>query len=573
MRTKRIKVGLCNLLILVLFIVPVYAEEQPYELPDNEETDEIMTIVLPVEDAVLFALENSTSLKILDNKIDLAGIQKSEAYSNIADMEDAKDTLKSANKLLNSKESELDTGQEQLDAALSALEVGIAPVDIPLESDGNPIVDASGNQLVILQGANIHDNLFAILSSDDMSGTVLQQMIGAVTQDVYDSMTEEQRAGLKVQVIEGIIEQMTAVIEAALMEEFEVSQTTISESSIAIDEARETITLKWLEFDSAMEDASGEIQSKINYNSTITLDVDDASDLMLTMADVNLDVTRYAKKIYTNQIAMLVYKNYYDALYAQKILELKERAMERGKIQFDLTKLSYENGMKSKDDYLLSKMYYTGTVINHRLAEADYKNAMYELKKNMNINMMSEIVLIDSMMSEVSEFELEDGLNSGLTKRLEVQQILGKLEICKLNEEILLDMYKYKSSDYRLEEAKLLVEGAEIELSETKRMVESEIYQSYELVEATGTMMSEAQDLVTDAQEVVDIAELKYEQGYGLENALMKELNLETSAGTIVELIAANEKLTEIEAQVAYIRYNYTMSVIKYQNDAGILTY
>ena len=270
---------------------------------------------------------------------------------------------------------------------------------------------------------------------------------------------------------------------------------------------------------------------------------------------------------------MLVCKNFYDALYAQKVLAVKEAAMERGKTQFDMIELSYNNGMKAKDDYLLSKMYYNSTVISKRLAEAQYNNAMYELKKNMNISIDSTIVLVDSLMTEVKAFALKDGLSSGLTKRIEVQQILGELEIYKLNEEIIGDMYKSNSKNYRLKEAELLLSGAEIELAETKRKVESDIYQSYELMEATAEIMVEAQDLVANAQEVVDIAKLKYEQGFGSENALLKDFNLESSSGTILELIAANEKLTDIEAQTANIRYNYTMAVIKYQNDAGLLIY
>jgi len=90
---------------------------------------------------------------------------------------------------------------------------------------------------------------------------------------------------------------------------------------------------------------------------------------------------------------------------------------------------------------------------------------------------------------------------------------------------------------------------------------------------AVGKMLEASKDLVSNAEEVVRIANLKYEQGFGVENSLLKQMNLEQSSGTMIELIAAQEKLAEVEAQVAQIRYNYTMAKIKYQNDAGILTY
>ncbi len=69
------------------------------------------------------------------------------------------------------------------------------------------------------------------------------------------------------------------------------------------------------------------------------------------------------------------------------------------------------------------------------------------------------------------------------------------------------------------------------------------------------------------------IAELKYEQGLGAENSLLQKMNLESSTGTIVELIAAQENLVEMEANVAQIKYNNIMAKVKYLNDSGILVY
>lgn len=86
-------------------------------------------------------------------------------------------------------------------------------------------------------------------------------------------------------------------------------------------------------------------------------------------------------------------------------------------------------------------------------------------------------------------------------------------------------------------------------------------------------MLDVSTDLIKDAEEVVSIAQLKYDQGFGAENSLLKQMNLETSSGTMIELIAAQENLANIESKVAQIRYNHTMAKVKYLNDAGILVY
>jgi cysteinyl-tRNA synthetase len=177
------------------------------------------------------------------------------------------------------------------------------------------------------------------------------------------------------------------------------------------------------------------------------------------------------------------------------------------------------------------------------------------------------------MKSEITSENLEDGLKSGITNRLEIQQALGQLAIYELNEDILKKMGKYGKNTYPMKEARLLREGAELQLEKTKTQVRAEINQSYETMVAAGEMLQASKELIENAEGVVTIAQLKYEQGFGAENALLKQMNLQDSAGTIIELIAAQEKLSEVESQVAQITYSYTLAKLKYLNDSGVLTY
>jgi len=450
------------------------------------------------------------------------------AAKNSEDLKDAKKLLNDASNQLFDKRKELSAGQEQVDNAKDLLSKGIAPMvlTVPIPGIG---------EIPVQPGANILDTLIAAGVPSAMADSVASQVV------------EEAR------------------------EQLGLKQDSIDEGRTAIYEAEKTLELKQEQFKEVMKDTSEKVGTKIDFNTVISLDANDAGKLMVTMAGVNLDVTRYAKEIYKNQIAMLIQKNYYDALYAEKIYFLKKTAMERGLKQYDMVKLSYENGMKAKDDMLLGKMYYDGTVIALNLAEANYKNALYELKKNMNLDMDAEITLTDSMQKEVTTESLEEGLKSGLTNRIEIQQILGQLTIYQLNEELLNSRAEYRNNSRALTEARLLKKGAEIELERTKTNLKSEISQSYETMVAAGKMLESSGELINNAEEVVRIARLKYEQGFGAENALLKQLNLQESSGTMAELIAAQEKLAEVEAQVAQIRYSYTMARIKYKNDSGIL--
>lgn len=557
MNIKRITACTCASAILLSAICPVYADttskveptaapylltgdsddDKPEEALDSSSSEKAQeTMNLTVDTAVKYGLENNKSIDMLENKIQLAIIAESNAKKNSSDLKKAKDTLREAMDKLDDAEEQIDSAQGQVDQAEGLLSNGIAPISIPLsDSHGNPINDANGNQIVIPAGSNILDTLIEIgIPSETANG-------------------------------------MFSLIKQSIEAELTSNQSKIDENSIAVKEAKSTLEAKKEEFKDILKDTSEKLDAKIDYGSLVSLDAVDAGELMITMAGVNLDVTRYAKNIYKNQIAMLIQKNYYDALYARKVYELKKVAMERGEKQYNMVKLSYDNGMKAKDDLLLSKMYYDSTIISCRLAEADYKNALVKLKENMNLKMDTEITLEDSMFDKVTEENLSDGLKSGLTNRIEIQKALGQLKIYELNEEILNSRAEYKANRNGIKEAKLLTEGARLQLDKAKTTVTSEINQSYETMTAAGDMLLASTELVANAEEVVRIANLKYEQGFGAENALLKQMNLQESSGTIIELIAAQEKLSEVEAQVAQISYGYTMAKMKYQNDAGIL--
>ncbi|SHI92863.1 Outer membrane protein TolC [Dethiosulfatibacter aminovorans DSM 17477] len=532
----------------------VDGSEEIIDLPLDEEGSKL-PVEMTVDQAVEYGLDNNPNIGKLDNAIDLALVAVSYAEGNIEDLEDAQEQLDEAESDLFDLGVALDQNQKDLDTAYYYLSLGKSPVKITY-TDICKYVDK--NMLSMLAYLGISGDDAVLVTGADILKTLEDMLVG-----VGYSEAEAEYAASE------YYDDVHSIIEAQLDE----SQATLDEYNAAMDEAQETFDYNQDKFESVLDDVADKLDAKINYGSVVQLETDDAVDLMITMADVNLDVTRYAKGIYKNQIAMLIQKNYYDALYAGKMVDLKKVAMERGETQYNLVNLSYENGMKAKDDMLLAKMYYDGTKVEYRLAQATYNNAIYELKKNMNCDMDTEIVLVEPVVQETPVESLEEALKSGMKNRIEMQMALGQWMIYVLNEDILSSSQTYKNEEDSLDEAELLREGAELELEAVKKTVESEICQAYENLEATKYMLEVSSNLVEDAQEVLAIAELKYEQGLGAENSLLQKMNLESSTGTIVELIAAQENLADMEANAAKIKYNNIMAKVKYLNDAGILVY
>lgn len=616
---------LCVVLGLSIITSPVHASIPPYELPnaiDNRMVFEgeyissaseeaSSTLHLSVDEAVAYGLDHNLALKSLANQLLLANIKLSSASDNGYDLKVAKSDLNAAGVKLDEKEAELLASKEALRTAEVTLEDGFAPVDIQVSEDvmikKGAVIRSEVTRLVELQAEALINSTvvekqneieitiqgvidgwpetmateksvasaalasdvapFDVPLSEDFSIEKGRNITDSITALVEAGATTDEKVAEKKATVDEIVAQIIKEVENG----FRQSEGGLDEAEIAIGEATSTLQAKWSTYEGVISDVSREMEDMIGYSSTISLDAGDAKKLMIKMANVNLSVTDYAQDIYRNQVAMLIRKDYYDALYAEKMLKVREKAAERGEVQFGMIQLSYDNGMKAKDDYLLAKMYYDGTQLESRLAEAAYNNALYTLKNDMNLNMGYEVILSEPLEVIVTEENLDEALKSGLTNRIEIQQSLGEQLICELNVEIIDDMSISAKKKYQETEALILLDEAEIGLEKNKYNVSAQIHQSYELMIATGEMIAISADLIKNAEEVVAIAQLKYDQGLGTESALLSSMNLESSGGTVLEVIAAQENLTKIEAQVANINYKYLMAKCKFYNDAAIL--
>lgn len=473
----RLKLSTC-LLIMTVFLsfgFPVHAEESG-------------VMKLTIEDAVKKGIENSISLKQVQNQMDISDLTL--------------DRAKYQSKKLKDADKSISQGRTQLSEAQKALDNGYAPEDITLP-----------NGMVIKKGTEISK-----LPLDD---STKQSIISGIQQE--------------------------------------------------INEGYATLSSGESKLDSALQEAGTEFSDKLNFESLKSLDIKSTEDLMTTMAEVSNEVTNASYDIYKNQIALLIQKSYYDVLKARKMLEVKQRAVDRAKKQFDLAAESYRAGMKAKDDMLLAELYYKKTQIEYQQALADLNNAMIEFKKNINVPQDTQIELTDVLAENVEDEDLEQGLKSGLVNRLEIKKAFGQLVVNDLSFESTKRTYPENTFQYR--EAALLKEKARLEYENTKVAVDSSIRQSYETMKRTGEMLKLTKDMVDRAKEVVEIASYKYSEGFGEDNSLLKKLDLESASGTIVEVLAAQENLADVEEKVVEIMYGYNLARMKYFNDIGKFVY
>ncbi len=344
-----------------------------------------------------------------------------------------------------------------------------------------------------------------------------------------------------------------------------------SQVSTQIQNSSKSLAEGEQDFSNALQDAGQTLSDKLNIASMESFGADSTGKLMTTMSQVSMEVTKDSYDIYKNQIAMLIKKSYYDALKAMKMADAKKAAMDRAQKQVEFADESFKIGMLAKDDKLLAEIYYNGTKIEYQKAVGDYNNAIIELKKNTGIPADTKISLKDVPADNIELPKLEDGLISGMKNRLEMKKSLGEETIYIANYEFAKGYYDPITFQYK--EAELRKNKAVIEFEKTKRDVESSIRQSYETLKSTVQMMETSRDMVSKAKENVDIAQYKYKEGFGTDNSLMKKLNIESSAGTMVEVLAAEENLSDVEEKVVEITYGHNMARMKYYNDIGTNLY
>lgn len=481
-----------------------------------------------IEDAVRSGLDNSILLLQVKNQIDISAVASDRANYFGNQLKSGKSRLNSSASKISAAQKQIDESQVRLNQAKSAINSGVAPSDIALTdpSTGQAVKDSGGNIIVIPKGSSVSSYLDS-LGLGSYSSTV----IGSV------------KSGLDTQ------------------------QTTLDSSKTLLDQSKASLASGQSKLESSLESASTALAENLNINDLSIFSPSDLNDIMTISSDISYEVTRSSYDIYKNQLAVLIQKCYYDVLKAQKMLEVKKAAVERAERQYSFSKDGFEAGMKAKDDMLLANTYFLGTQIELVKAESDLKNAVIELKRNMNIPAETEIVLKDVFAEMIEVMDMKEGLENGLKNRLEIRKASAEVIIYDSNLEIVRK--RYPSNTFQFKESKLMKEKARLNYDKTRVDVDASIRQSFETMKSAGQMLATSKEMVAQAKQSVEIAEFKYKEGFAAESSLLKKLDIEASAGTVVEVLAAQENLSQVEQKVVEITYGYNLAKMKYLNDIG----
>ena len=504
----------------------------------SQTTKEKEKKVLMLDEAIEKGLTNSLILQQVKNQGDLAKLVASNAPTVRDTLEDSENALKSATYLIDDGRDQVYSSESQLRSAQAALDNGIAPTDIPISK---PELNLN---TTIPAGTHIYAHI----------------------QAYYEGL------GLPSNVAAGYANQITPVVIQGAQSVIDSNMNKLDASKKKLESSTQEYLSSKAQYEAALQFAMANVASKLSTSTISSLNPKPLGELIVKMATAQDEVTSYAQNIFKNQAALLITNSYFEALKQQKLLEVKDKAVERGALQYELAQAAYDVGAKSKDDLVIAKTYYDSTLMSRELQLKDYNAVLIDLKKNINMDLDEEIKLAEVEPNLKETYNLQQGIESGLKARVEIK--MGETQT-KLYEDLMkaVTASNYSSTDAQYKEVKLLQDKAKIELDGAKLQVESDIRTSYSTMVSMQKIVEKANELVQSASETVEIAKVKYEVGYGYDNALLKQMNLEDLSGTLVEVIAAEENLTNIQEKQIEAINGYNLAKLKYLNDIGVLPY
>ncbi|HWQ31052.1 MAG TPA: TolC family protein [Negativicutes bacterium] len=508
-----------------------------------------------IESAVAEGLENSILLQQLDDKITLSEL-KYRAYRDItSDLDEGQDELRSGEETAETSFGTIVVSQELLNSAKTDISEGYYPEGFP---DYTVIKETQ-----LPGGYSLPAFIVTSDSGSDDRRTVKEQFEEYWSANgVLLTLTGKTEDGF----VSGADDMLSA-----LKKTVKDQQKALDEWKVKYEEGLLTLVDGKIDYAVAKANISSSLAKQLDMSELNELTVSDDRKLMLKMAKSLATLTYTSKGIFRNQIALQIQNSYYNVLKAKKLVEVKKSTVDRAETQYRFSNDSYQAGMKAKDSMLLSELFLTGSKLEYQKAQSEYENAMTELKKNMNIPMEKDIKLDEAGIDEKLAVDLGEGLELGLEGRLEILKAREQLDIYNMNLELVDKRYNNKDTQYK--EALRLKNIALLELERTEREVESSIRQSYNTMKTMEEMLEEAAGMVDQAKECVDIAQSKYEEGYGADSALLDRLGLAASSGTILEVISAEENLTQVQEKYIQILYGYNLAKAKYLNDIAYLTY
>ncbi|MGE7274698.1 TolC family protein [Brevibacillus panacihumi] len=283
-----------------------------------------------------------------------------------------------------------------------------------------------------------------------------------------------------------------------------------------------------------------------------TLDAAKAKYVNNATIEMNRKLNALNLKATESKIKLGAQQAYYDLLYAQDDYNLKKQSLARAEAQLKVAKAAFEVGTKAKTDVLQAEMGLAGAQAALTTAQNNLEIERMDLNDFLGVDLDKKwnIIVSHKQTSPVTQ-TLQQAEAEALQKRVEMTQVKEELKLAELNVE-LVEKYSVMAT-YQGRIARNNVETAKLAIEQKEREISKEVAQAYYNLKAA----YQAIEFQKKAQEAAA-------ESYRLTN-----LRFENGLATTLEVIQAEEELSDRENQYQRAIRTYNLAVVNFQTALG----
>jgi len=247
-------------------------------------------------------------------------------------------------------------------------------------------------------------------------------------------------------------------------------------------------------------------------------------------------------------LELQIVQKYYAVLEAEKMLEVKQAALERARQQLKQARVAYEVGTVARTDLLAAEVGMSSVEAELTSAQNDYRLAVIELNRVIGLELDTPLELTSKVEFEsLGEVDLDEVIEQAMEERLD---IVSKREMKAVADENYRVCKGYSAANtYVARLAKIDAEKAAVELEKTKKAAVADLTSAYLNVLAAEKALKALQGSVKLAEENMRLTSLRYEVGLA----------------TTLDVLNASEKLSEVQAQYVQALFRHNLAKLSFE--------
>ena len=269
-------------------------------------------------------------------------------------------------------------------------------------------------------------------------------------------------------------------------------------------------------------------------------------------AEINKKLNALMVKATESKIRLGAQNVYYNLIFAQDDYELKKQSLARAETQLKVAKAAFDVGTKAKTDVLQAEMGVAGA----KAALTSAANAVEVARMDLNdflgvdLNKKWKIVSSNKQVAPIS-LTLEQAQAQALSKRVEMTKVQEELKLAELNVKLIEEYSALSTLQGR--QARNNVDKSKMAIEEQKRTISKEVAQAYLNLNA--------------AREAIEFQ--KTAKNSAAESYRLTNLRFENGLATTLEVIQAEEELSDRENQYQKAILNYNLAVVNFETALG----